>query len=88
MPGKKSQITPEDKKVEEELKKNEAEPQYEVDEVEGENWKKCFADILNKRFLDGWKFVSVMRIGTNQKKHDAPNIYHILYERILSTVLL
>jgi len=88
MSGKPSQKTEEEKEVDRELKKQETLPQYDTDMVEGEGWKKCFADILNTRFIDGWKYVyPIMRVGRNESKSPSPYIYLILYERIAKPVL-
>ena len=83
MTGKPSQKTEEEKKIDRELKNEEHSPQYDTDTVEGESWKKCLPEILNKRFIDGWKYTPpIMRIGRNETQSGAPYIYSILYERI------
>ena len=82
MAGKKSDVTKEDKNIEKEIREEEYLPQYDTDTVEGEVWKKCFADILNKRFIDGWEYLPpYMRTGMNESKSCTPYFYTILYKR-------
>ncbi len=63
--------------------------QYDMDTLVGEDWKRQFPEILNKRYADGWKYIpSYIRVGIHGKEWDEKlnqeiivYKYGVLYER-------
>lgn len=61
---------------------------YDYDVFKGSEFLKTLPEILCKRYVDGWEFVRVFRLGEDPGKIPIKTIYGVLYKNINSLSIL